>query len=237
MAGAARLAGEAALRCGAGLVSVATRAEHSAAIMAACPELICHGVENARQLKALLAKASVIVIGPGLGQGGWATELLSAVLETTQPLVVDADALNLLAREPVCQQRWILTPHPGEAARLLRQDTAAIQSDRFAAAAAIHRKYGGVTVLKGAGSIVHSAGQAPMVCAAGNPGMAAAGMGDVLSGVLGGLLAQGLTPVQAARAGVCVHACAGDRAACAGERGLLARDVIAQLRGVMNAMP
>jgi hydroxyethylthiazole kinase-like uncharacterized protein yjeF len=237
MAGAVRLAGEAALRCGAGLVSIATRAEHSNAVMAGCPELICHGVEDARQLKALLARVSVIVIGPGLGQSAWAADLLAAVLETAQPLVVDADALNLLACDPVNQQRWILTPHPGEAARLLQQGTATIQSGRFAAAAAINRQYGGVTLLKGAGSIVHAAGQRPMVCAAGNPGMATAGMGDVLSGVLGGLLAQGLTPAEAARAGVCVHACAGDRAARAGERGLLARDVIAQLRGVMNSAP
>ncbi len=237
MAGAVRLAGEAALCCGAGLVSVATRVEHASAIMAGCPELICHGVENARQLKAQLAKASVIVIGPGLGQSGWAAELLAAVLETTQPLVVDADALNLLAREPVNQRRWILTPHPGEAARLLQQDTATIQSDRFAAVAAINQQYGGVTVLKGAGSIVHAEAQRPMVCAAGNPGMATAGMGDVLSGVLGSLLAQGLAPGPAARAGVCVHACAGDRAARGGERGLLARDVIAELRSVVNATP
>jgi NAD(P)H-hydrate epimerase len=237
MAGAVRLAGEAALRCGAGRVSVATRTGHAAAIMSGCPELMCHGVENARQLRPVLAQASVIVIGPGLGQSDWAAELLAAVLETTQPLVVDADALNLLAREPANQRRWILTPHPGEAARLLRQDTATIQSDRFAAAAAINQQYGGVTVLKGAGSIVHAAAQRPMVCSAGNPGMATAGMGDVLSGVLGSLLAQGLAPGAAARAGVCVHACAGDRAARDGERGLLARDVIAELRNVMNATP
>jgi NAD(P)H-hydrate epimerase len=237
MAGAVRLAGEAALRTGAGLVTVATRAEHTAAIMAGCPELICHGIENARQLRAVQAKATVIVIGPGLGQSDWAAELLGTVLETRQPLVVDADALNLIAREPVRQQRWIMTPHPGEAARLLQQDTATVQSDRFAAAAAINRQYGGVTVLKGAGTIVHAEDRLPMVCAAGNPGMATAGMGDVLSGILGGLLAQGLTPAQAARAGVCVHACAGDHAARDGERGLLARDVIAGLRGVMNAAP
>ena len=143
--------------------------------------------------------------------------------------------VNLLAREPLRQRRWIMTPHPGEAARLLQQDTAAIQCDRFGAASAINRQYGGVTLLKGAGSIVHNGEQRPMVCGAGNPGMASAGMGDVLSGVLGALLGQGLTLLQAARAGVCVHACAADRAARAGERGLLARDVIAEMRVIMNA--
>jgi NAD(P)H-hydrate epimerase len=235
MAGAVRLAGEAALRSGAGLVTVATRAEHAAAVSAGCPELICRGVENGQQLRALMAKASVIVIGPGLGQSGWARALLATVLEARQPVVADADALNLIAREPVNRENWILTPHPGEAARLLGQDTMAVQSDRLAAAVAINRAYGGVTVLKGAGTIVCAGDQRPMVCGAGNPGMATAGMGDVLSGVLGGLLAQGLSPLQAARAGVCVHACAGDRAAQDGERGLLARDVIAALRGVLNS--
>jgi NAD(P)H-hydrate epimerase len=237
MAGAVRLAGEAALRSGAGLVTVATRAQHAAAISTGCPELICQGVENGQQLRTLMATASVIVIGPGLGQSGWARGLLAAVLESHLPVVADADALNLLAREPASRQHWILTPHPGEAARLLGQDTAAIQSDRLAAAVAINHRYGGVTVLKGAGTLVCDGEQHPMVCGAGNPGMATAGMGDVLSGVLGGLLAQGLAPLQAARAGVCVHACAGDHAAQDGERGLLARDVIAALRGVLNPPP
>jgi len=235
MAGAARLAGEAALRGGAGLVSVATRVEHAAWISAGCPELMCHGVADARDLQPLLAKATVIVIGPGLGRSSWAQALLARVLTAGQPRVVDADALNLLAQDPVHSEHCILTPHPGEAARLAGVDTGVVQADRFAAARAISARYGGVTVLKGAGTVIHAPGRLPVVCAAGNPGMASGGMGDVLSGVLGALLAQGMALPEAAVSGVCLHAGAADRAARDGERGMLARDVIGALRGVIAA--
>jgi NAD(P)H-hydrate epimerase len=150
-------------------------------------------------------------------------------------MVVDADALNLLAGAPARRTNQVLTPHPGEAARLLQQDTAVIQRDRFAAAQAITRQYGGTTVLKGAGTVIHTDGQLPVVCGAGNPGMATAGMGDVLAGVIAALIAQGMDTAAAATAGVCVHACAGDAAAAQGERGMLARDVIVALRGVLNS--
>ena len=235
MNGAPRLAGEAALRVGAGLVSLATRAEHAAAISAACPELMSHGVGSARDLSPLLARATVVAVGPGLGRSRWAQALLAAVLETSLPLVVDADALNLLSREPLRRDGWVLTPHPGEAGRLLQQDTARVQEDRYAAVRALAEIYGGVAVLKGAGTLVYHAGAPVEVCAAGNPGMATGGMGDVLSGVIAGLIAQGLEPPQAAAAGVCLHALAGDRAACHGERGMTARDVIGALRAVLNA--
>jgi NAD(P)H-hydrate epimerase len=235
MVGAVRLAGEAALRTGAGLVSLATRAEHAAVLAAACPELMSHGIDTAPALHALLSRASVVAIGPGLGQTRWARELLSVLLETRLPLVIDADALNLLSREPVRRDNWVLTPHPGEAARLLGQSTGAIQADRFAAVRALTGKFGGVAVLKGAGSLVATGDVPLVVCGAGNPGMASGGMGDVLSGVIAALIAQGLDPVAAATAGVCVHARAADRAAADGERGLVARDVIAELRTVMNA--
>jgi len=235
MAGAARLAGEAALRSGAGLVSVATRPEHAAWITAGCPELMCHGVSAARDLTPLLERATVIVIGPGLGRSTWAQSLLAHVLTTRQPRVVDADALNLLAQDPVRCTHAILTPHPGEAARLTGLDTQTVQADRFAAARAISGRYGGVTVLKGAGTVIHAAGLLPVVCTAGNPGMATGGMGDVLSGVLGALLAQGMALPEAAASGVCLHARAADQAARDGERGMLARDVIAALRAVLAA--
>ena len=235
MAGAARLAGEAALRSGAGLVSVATHPRHAAFVGVSCPELICHAVATARELRPLLQSASVLLVGPGLGRSSWAQTLLAAVLEASQPRVIDADALNLLAGAPAGCPRQVLTPHPGEAARLLQQDTAAIQRDRFAAAQAIARLYGGTTVLKGAGTVIHADGKLPAVCGAGNPGMATAGMGDVLAGVIAALMAQGMDAHTAAVAGVCAHARAGDAAAVQGERGMLARDVIAELRGVVNA--
>jgi len=235
MIGALRLAGEAALRTGAGLVSLATRSGHAAAIAAACPELMSHGVESSRDLRRLLARATVVAIGPGLGRSRWAQDLLAAVLEIPLPLVVDADALNLLSREPLRRDDWVLTPHPGEAGRLLQQETAMVQENRYTAVRALTETYGGVAVLKGAGTLVSHAGAPVAVCAAGNPGMAAGGMGDVLSGVIAGLIAQGLAPPQASRAGVCLHALAGDRAAVNGERGMTARDVIGALRAVMNA--
>lgn len=235
MAGAVRLAGEAALRAGAGLVSLATRPEHAAILAAACPELMSHGVAAAVDLQPLLRRATVVVIGPGLGRSRWARSLLAAVLEAPQPQVIDADALNLLASEPASAGRRVLTPHPGEAGRLLDMSTTQVQADRFAAAEAIVQRYGGTVVLKGAGSVVTGHGQLPAVCASGNPGMATAGMGDVLSGVIAALLGQGLALPVAAVAGTCLHARAGDRAAAAGERGLTARDVIAELRKLLNA--
>lgn len=234
MAGAVRLAGEAALRTGAGLVSLATRPEHAAALAAACPELMSHGVTGALDLVPLLRHATVVVIGPGLGQSAWAQSLLATVLESRQPRVIDADALNLLAGEAVHAERQVLTPHPGEAGRLLGMATAVVQADRFTAAQAIAERYGGTAVLKGAGTVVSNRGLLPVVCTAGNPGMATAGMGDVLSGVIAALLGQGLEPTTAAVAGVCLHGCAGDRAAVAGERGMTARDVIVELRAVLN---
>jgi NAD(P)H-hydrate epimerase len=234
MAGAARLAGEAALRAGAGLVSVATRAAHAPWLAATCPELMCHGVETTAELQPLLRKATVVVAGPGLGRSRWSRALLGALLEAAPPAVLDADALNLLACDPVRRDDWVLTPHPGEAARLLRTSVAAVGQDRFTAVAALQQRFGGVAVLKGAGTLVYAGAQPPALCGAGNPGMATAGMGDVLSGVIGALLAQGLEAPAAALAGVCAHAVAADRAATAGERGLLARDVIAGLRGVVN---
>ena len=210
--GAARLAGEAALRVGAGLVSVATRIEHAGLMNLSRPELMCHGVETAGQLAVLLEKASVVVIGPGLGQSDWAKELFVATIKAQKPLIIDADGLNLLAHSPVTNSDWILTPHPGEASRLLSCSTAEIQRDRFAAVSAIQAKYGSIVVLKGAGTLIASEAEIA-VSTTGNPGMASGGMGDVLAGVIAGLLAQGLPLKNAAQQGVYLHGLAADLAA------------------------
>lgn len=235
--GAARLAAEAAARAGAGLVSLATRSEHAGVLNATRPELMCHGVEDVGALEPLLERATVIAIGPGLGISAWAEALLERVLGAPRPLVIDADALNLLSqRAPQTfdsARAWVLTPHPGEAARLLGCTTAEVQGDRFAAVRALGQRYGGVTVLKGAGTLIVEGGTLA-VCDAGNPGMASGGMGDVLTGIIAGLLAQGLEAGEAARAGVCLHATAADRAAAEGERGLLASDLMAPLRRLAN---
>lgn len=234
MAGAVRLAAEAAARVGAGLVSVATHPGHAASIAMACPELMCHGIETADQLEPLLHRATVVVVGPGLGQAPWGQALLARLLEIRQPLVVDADALNLLAQEPSWCDDWVLTPHPGEAGRLLGESAADVQRNRFAAAAGLQASYGGVVVLKGPGTVVLAGDGMPGVCSGGNPGMASGGMGDVLSGVIAGLIAQGLDLRSAAAAGVCLHAAAADAAAAEGERGLLASDLFPHLRRLVN---
>ncbi|MES0874049.1 NAD(P)H-hydrate dehydratase [Sinimarinibacterium thermocellulolyticum] len=232
MAGAALLAGRAALRAGAGLVTLATRREHAPALTAAQPELMVAGIDDADALDPLLARASVVALGPGLGQDEWARTLYARVLAGTHPLIVDADALNLLARFPRARGNWVLTPHPGEAGRLLQCSTAQVQAQRLEAAERLAARYHAVVVLKGAGSII--SGTPAHICAEGNPGMAVAGMGDALTGVIAALWAQTGDAQRAAQLGVLAHACAGDRAARGGERGLLPSDVIAELRSMLN---
>ena len=237
LSGAARMAGMAALRVGAGLVSIATD-EISAPLMnIECPELMCHGIKNAKALQPLLQAASVVIVGPGLQQSDWAKALWAEVMATNKPMVVDADGLNLLAEHPQRHDNWVLTPHPGEAARLLGRATAAIQQNRLAAATDIISQYGGVAVLKGSGTLVITPSTLPAVCDKGNPGMATAGMGDVLSGVIGGLVAQGAPLDVAARLGVALHAMAGDLAAKDGERGMIATDLLPYLRRLCNLTP
>lgn len=235
MPGAARLAGEACLRVGAGRVTVAVAAQNVAAVIGARPELMGAPLTDPQTVRRLGARCDVIAIGPGLGQDTWARGALDAALGCGKPLVVDADALNLIAAAaPATRGEWILTPHPGEAARLLGVSSAQVQGDRLAALDALLGRYGGTIVLKGAGTLVGRAGAVPAVCEHGNPGMASPGMGDVLTGVIAGLLAQCRDPWRAARVGVLVHALAGDAAARGGERGLLAGDVIGELRRCVN---
>lgn len=232
--GAVRMAAEAALRVGAGLVSIATRPEHAGLMNLTRPELMCHGVDTAAQLDVLLDKASVIVVGPGLGQSDWAKILFAAATTAQKPVVVDADGLNLLAQTPAVNPGWILTPHPGEAARLLNSTSGQIQQDRFSAVSALQAQYGGTVVLKGAGTLIASEGEIA-VSTTGNPGMATGGMGDVLTGGIAGLLAQGLSLKQAAQQGVYLHGLAADKAVeKGGERGLLASDLMPYLRLAVN---
>jgi NAD(P)H-hydrate epimerase len=232
--GAAKMAGEAALRVGSGLVTIATRAEHSGLMNLSRPELMCHGVETPEQLMPLLVKADVVAVGPGLGQSDWAKALFNAVISSGKPMVVDADGLNLLATSPITKSDWILTPHPGEAARLLNCSNAEIQRDRFAAVLSLQDKYGGVVILKGAGTLIASEHQLA-VSNTGNPGMASGGMGDVLTGVIAGLVAQGFSLQDAAQQGVYNHGLAADLSAQKdGERGLLATDLMPYLRQLVN---
>ena len=234
MPGAARLAGEAALRTGAGLVTVATDAQSIASIITGRPELICNAVKSAAELERLVNVAAAVAIGPGLGHSRSARDFFGTVTGCGKAVVVDADALTLLAEKLLRRDDWILTPHPGEAARLLGTDAAAIQRDRLGSVRAIVARYGGVCVLKGAGTLVATKDSLPWVCDRGNPGMATAGAGDVLTGIIAALVAAGCELERAAAAGVLLHARAGDRAALGGERGLVAGDLIAELRAVVN---
>lgn len=234
MPGAVRLCGEAALRTGAGLVSIATDVSHAALITASRPELMPYGIEGVQDLEPLLERADVIAFGPGLGRSAWAQDLATVLADDARPAVWDADALNWLAEEPAQKPNRVITPHPGEAGRLLGLDTADVQADRRAALQALQEKYGGVAVLKGSGSLVSAAAGPPWLCSKGNPGMAAAGMGDVLTGIIAALIAQGLDPEEAAVVGVDIHARAGDAAATGGERGILASDLIAGIRSIVN---
>lgn len=234
--GAIALCAEAALRSGAGLAGVATRTGHVAALLARRPEAMVAGVEDPRALVELLGRTDVAAIGPGLGKQAWGVGLWDVAKVSGKHLVVDADALNLLAAQPCAlPSGTILTPHPGEAGRLLGIETGAVQADRFAAARQLAERYGCVIVLKGAGTIVAAPDRIPRVIAAGNPGMAVGGMGDLLTGVIAALRAQRMEAWDAACCGALLHAVAGDAAARdGGERGLLPSDLLPHLRALSN---
>lgn len=232
--GAPRMAAAAALRVGAGLVSVATRVENAAIMNATFPEIMCHGITEVHDLYPLIERADVLILGPGLGQTAWSKTVWEAAIASSLPMVVDADGLNLLSETNRVNENWILTPHPGEAGRLLDETVDEVQQDRLITIKALNKRYGGVALLKGAGSLVYTPNALPGICDKGNPGMASAGMGDVLSGVIGGLAAQGLPLGDAAKLGVCIHAMAGDLAAKEGERGLIATDLLPFIRRLSN---
>ncbi|NCT57534.1 MAG: NAD(P)H-hydrate dehydratase [Legionella sp.] len=247
MPGAARLAAEAALRVGAGLVTVVTRPEHVAAVVSGRPELLCYGLNTPddEAFQTCLARATMLVLGPGLGSSDWSENFYHAVCEQSTstvpllvPLLIDADGFNWLAKKQddwVPRQSCVFTPHPGEAARLLKISVAEVQANRVQTIQALQARFGGVFVLKGSGSLVYTESEAPRICHAGNPGMASAGMGDVLSGVISGLVAQGLTPWQAAQMGVLLHAEAGDMALKnQGGPGLLASDLMPVIHSLMS---
>jgi NAD(P)H-hydrate epimerase len=236
MSGAIRLCGEAALRSGAGKVTLATRSEHAALVNTGCPELMVRAAESEAQMTELLEQADVVAVGTGLGRTAWSERVMDACLALDKPMVLDADALNILAeRGTGAGIQWVLTPHPAEAARLLGTGTADIQADRVNAALELARMQQAVVVLKGCGSVIAEPSGRYAICALGNPGMATAGSGDVLTGVAAALQAQGLGSWDAACCAVVAHAAAGDRAAFeTGERGLLASDITQRLPDVLN---
>lgn len=232
--GAALLSAEAALRCGAGMVSLATRPQHVTASLVRQPEVMCHGVESTYGLTALAESADVLVVGPGLGQGPWGRSLISLASQRAVPQVWDADALNLLAAQAVSlPANCLITPHPGEAARLLNTSVAQIQADRPGAVHELAARYGCAALLKGAGTLIASPDGRLALCDRGHPAMASAGLGDVLAGVAGALLAQGLAPFEAACLAVWLHARAGEQLGRMG-RGLAASDLLPEIRQLLE---
>ncbi len=232
MAGAVLLAARAGLRAGAGLVYVATRKSHAKALVAALPEAMWHSVEDPAELTELADSCDVIALGPGLGRGEWSRQIFDGLVMQSPGLVLDADGLGLLAESRLVRDNWVITPHPGEAARLLDTDVSGVQSDRFEAARTLAERFNAVCVLKGHGSLVAAPSGKVQVCPFGNPAMATAGMGDGLTGIIAALMGQGLDVYPAACLGVLIHGLAGDQAA-VNRRQILATDLIEMLPEVM----
>lgn len=240
MPGAARMTAEAALAVGAGRVTVLCARSSAAAIASGPAEVMVSAIDKASDALPGLTKADVIALGPGLGLDEWAQALFSLVISLNKTMVVDADALTLLAAHgaDLKQSDYVLTPHPGEAARLLGVTSAQIQANRIAALAELCTRYAGVSVLKGAGTLIGQSTEPPGLCTAGNPAMATAGMGDVLTGIIAGLRAQGVSAWQAACTGVWLHAEAGDRLAARQkiDRGLRASQLVTELPGLLGEL-
>jgi NAD(P)H-hydrate epimerase len=236
--GAASIAAEASVRAGSGLTSVATQPQHVPNILARRPEIMACGVTSGQQLEPWLDKPSVLVIGPGLGRSSWSEQLLQKAVASGLPMVLDADALNIVADGRVVKttdHSWVLTPHAGEAASLLGTSVAEVEADRFAAVQQLQRKYNAVVLLKGPGTLIAGDNQITKICPYGNPGMATAGMGDLLSGIIGSLIAQGLSLQDATELGCCLHSAAADRLVDdAGYRGVAATDLLPYLQELLN---
>ena len=234
MPGALRIASETAARSGTGLVSAVTVPENASAINIGQPEIMVHGLTEAAGMADLLGRCDAVVVGPGLGGDEWSRLMLQRLIEAKLPMIADADALNLVAGQDVRRQDWILTPHPGEAGRLLGLSAAEVEMDRIAAVQAIANRYGGICVLKGCGTLI-SDGSRIFLNTTGNAGMASGGMGDCLSGLIGSFIAQGLELTDAAIAGVYLHGAAADHeAGKAGLVGMLATDLIPRIRDLLN---
>ena len=234
MPGAVRLCGEACLRAGSGMVAVISRPENLAVVLAHRPELMfCPAEFVDMEIYHRLGWASVLVLGPGLGRERWGHNLFKATLLSEKNMVMDADALYFLSKTPQKQSNWVLTPHSAEAAKLLGSSVAEVEADRFQAVKTLQSRYGGVVVLKGAGTLICN-GEQTVVAAVGNPGLASGGCGDVLSGIIAALIAQGLDLATAAKMGVVVHGCAADIAVSKGERGMVASDLMTPIRHIVN---
>jgi ADP-dependent NAD(P)H-hydrate dehydratase / NAD(P)H-hydrate epimerase len=248
--GAATITGNAAIRTGCGLVTVATSLQAQPTLEAKCLEVMVDHIidatdsplseKSAARVATLLEGKKAVALGPGLGTGPAISHLAVRLLKSLSvPVVVDADGINILADDPSSVARieapMIFTPHPGEMARFINKSVHAVQSDRIGVCRETAQRNHVVVVLKGAHTVVASPDGRVFINPTGNAGMATAGMGDVLTGIIGGLLAQGIEPLDAALLGVYLHGAAGDRAVCrTGEAGLLASDVILDIPQILR---
>ncbi len=231
MSGAVRLAAMAALRSGAGLVSLCVHPDNVMAASCQHAELM---VTDWNAINDVINQATVIIVGPGLGNSSQARQLLEKLSEFTKPMVIDADALEAGFINTVASSNCVITPHPGEAARLLKSTSHEIQLDRVACQQKLTDKWPVVSVLKGAGTLVAYRDELMTLCDHGHGGMATAGMGDVLAGIIGGYLAQGLAPLKAAQTGVLIHALAAEYYARKQDAAsLIASDVMAEISSVV----
>lgn len=236
MSGAAKLAALGALRVGAGLVTVLTHPDHADYINISQPELMCRHVKQPQDILSLAEKATAVALGPGTGSNAWSENVIEAALTLDKPMVVDAGALRYLAKHPLQKSNWVLTPHVGEAAALLGQGAQQriADDDRLTACQKLQAQYHGVVICKGANTVIQT-DDAAYFCPDGNPGMASGGMGDLLTGVIAGLIAQGHALSFATQLGVCLHAKAADLTAAAlGMRGLIATDILPQIQKLLD---
>jgi NAD(P)H-hydrate epimerase len=198
---------------------------------------MCHDALNQDKISSLIAKADIIGIGPGLGTDDWAVDLFNLAMKSDKYLVLDADALNILSSNPIKRGNWTLTPHPGEAARLIDTSVSDIQKDRLASIFKLTERYSANVLLKGRYSLIHnSINEHPFMITTGNPGMATAGMGDLLTGVTCSLLGQFGTEYAAKITSIAahLHSKSGDLASHKGERGMIASDLLPYIRKLVN---
>jgi NAD(P)H-hydrate epimerase len=240
--GAGIMSSESGLKTGAGLVKLLTRKSHVSSSLAKNPEIMVSGADNAQDLEANLEWPDAVVAGPGMYKNFWSEQilykLLSFVADSGTPTLLDAGALRLLAHKAFSRltlnSQTVLTPHPGEAAEMLNTTPKEIQKNRIASAKELQKKYGCIVVLKGNGTIICDKNNA-YLCSSGGPELAVAGTGDILSGIIGSLIAQGLTPLDAAKTGVAIHARAGEEFANdVGKIGLAASELISYIRKFLN---
>ena len=214
--GAALLSSKAAMKSGAGLVSLATRSDHLQAALSFCPEVMTKKVDTGQTLENYLNLPSVVCLGPGLGKDYWSEQMIFKSIENACkrniPMLIDADGLNLLPKffkKLKLPKKIILTPHLGEAATLLNTSVEAIKKNKVSAAKRISKKFNAVVVLKSQQTLICK-GENICICDRANPGMATAGMGDVLSGIISSLVAQKLNLFDASCLGVELHSLAGE---------------------------